>query len=107
MQIAIEEFAQQHNSTNAIVIVGDMLELGTYEQEEHLAIIQLVEKLNFKAAHFIGEIFYTFKNQYLSFSFFKDASDLAQHLKELSPKGKDILIKGSRKIKLEQLVEYL
>jgi len=104
MQAAIDHFANTETD-NRVVILGDMLELGDEAISEHQQIISQIENSNIEQAIFIGEIFKTIENS--SHQFFESTNDLLTHIKEHPLKNKNILIKGSRGIALEKVVEYL
>ena len=109
MQAAIENFSEMKGE-NKWLILGDMLELGKYEIEEHKNMLGLVKEKKFQNVILTGEKFSKagseIKNNYL---FFKSSDELAGRLKTNSPIGNNslILIKGSRGMKLEKLVEFL
>jgi len=101
MKSMIESFAKMENK-NKICVLGDMLELGSYAEIEHKKIIQLTKKLNLEII-LVGEEFskITTENTY------KDIEELGLHLTKNHLKNKTILLKGSRRIRLEKLVEQL
>lgn len=109
MCAAIENFSEMEGK-NKWLILGDMLELGKYEIEEHKNILQLLVEKKFQNIILVGEIFSKAvsegKNKFL---LFKNSDELANRLKSNSPikKSSLILIKGSRGIKLEKVVDYL
>jgi len=107
MEIAIKEFANQQFGGKQMLIIGDMLELGKHEIVEHQSIIQLVKEQGFEEVYFVGEIFYKLIKSDMRDSFFKHTHDLMKHFKEAPKNNYHILIKGSRKIKLEELVDCL
>lgn len=88
-----------------IVVLGDMFELGDYTKEEHAVVIQLVKEQAFDLAVFCGEHFKTQEVADEKMKFFKTASEAGAFLKELTIDNTLILLKGSRGMKLEQLVE--
>lgn len=100
MNAMITSFSKQ-DYKNKICILGDMLELGSYSKKEHSSIINLVSELNLNA-FFIGEEFLEVNN-----NSFKDREDFETFLKSNPIKNKTILLKGSRGIGLEKLVELL
>ena len=55
----------------------------------------------------VGNRFYEFKDRYLGFSFYKEFESVINFLKNNPVIHSTLLIKGSRGIKLEKLVEYL
>lgn len=86
-----------------IVILGDMLELGQYSQEEHERILNLVQSLNFEDAIFIGEEF--LKISYgRNGHFFKTTSEAGEYIKNHPFNNKSILLKGSRGVAVEKLL---
>ena len=104
MQAALENF-EQIKSENKVVILGDMLELGLEAETEHQKIIQLANEKKFDC-YFVGKNFYALKDKFqgIFFEEIKMAVDFFTQNKQIH---KTILIKGSRGIKLEQLVELI
>jgi len=89
-----------------VVILGDMLELGDETDTEHQNILEILDQLNLNAVFLIGP-FFTRQNRKREHICFNDI-DLARIWFEHHPlKGKTILLKGSRGIQLEKLVELL
>ncbi len=103
MRAALENFSQM-NGMAKTVFLGDMFELGEESVEEHQATAQLVEDIDFDNAFLIGENFYktdTSLKKYRSFE------DLSEYLKEHPLAPSQILIKGSRGMALERILEIL
>ncbi|MBE9468320.1 MAG: UDP-N-acetylmuramoyl-tripeptide--D-alanyl-D-alanine ligase [Bacteroidetes bacterium] len=92
---------------NKIIILGDMLELGSKSDIEHSLITIFIEKMNFKKVFLIGECFYDLNTHYKGFNFFKNVEELIGFMNINPIKSSSILIKGSRKNGLEKLIEYL
>ena len=86
---------------NKICVLGDMFELGDYSYTSHKEIVTLVKELNIKT-YFIGHEF----KKVLKESF-SSRNEFEIALSKKSMAEKTILIKGSRGIKLEKLVEFL
>ena len=101
MKASLESF-KKNSELNKICIIGDMLELGDYSDSEHKKIIGLVSKLNLKC-YFVGSIF----KSILGNNSFTSNKELINEIKENPIEGYTIFIKGSRGIKLEELVKYL
>ncbi|WP_405606292.1 UDP-N-acetylmuramoyl-tripeptide--D-alanyl-D-alanine ligase [Polaribacter sp. Asnod1-A03] len=101
MLAALENF-NQLKSKNKTVILGDMFELGETSIKEHQAIIKFVEDLNFNNSYFVGEIFSKTGNN--NNNVFKTYEKLLDHLKNNPLKHQSILIKGSRGMRLERLL---
>lgn len=104
---SIENFLRQ-NFEKKILILGDMLELGKYSEDEHFKIIQLLLNKKTHKIIFIGDEFLKLKTKYEEeFDFFKSTEEVIPFLKDLNITAAQILLKGSRKIGLEKLVPYL
>ena len=104
MNGAIDNFVEI-KSDNKILILGDMLELGPISDEEHKNIISKVKELNFKNVFFIGDIFNKYKTN--EFQFFINTDALIEQIKNTPINNAFILLKGSRGIKLERVIEFL
>ncbi|MFO7616834.1 MAG: UDP-N-acetylmuramoyl-tripeptide--D-alanyl-D-alanine ligase [Bacteroidales bacterium] len=89
-----------------ILILGDMLELGEASDKEHSDLLNLVLKLGFGQVFLVGSHFFQLRNDY-PFQFFSETGLLEEHLREDPLAGCLILVKGSRAIALEQVVDYL
>ncbi len=94
---------------NKILILGDMLELGIYEEEKHQNIIDLVMKNRYEKVFFVGSVFYKIlaRNSKTNAYIFKTVDELITRLKDKSLTNKSIFIKGSRGIQLEKVVSEL
>lgn len=103
MQVAINNFANL-KMKNKLLILGDMLELGDDSIKEHQALLDLLEEKELKAVYLVGDIFTSINRNYKAF---KTTDQLLKELKENEIKNHYILIKGSRGIKLEKVIEKL
>lgn len=106
MALAIENFINQPLK-NKMYVLGDMLELGEYSDQEHEKIIDQLAKNKVRNSVFVGDIFYKFKNDYQEYHFFKNIDDLIEYFKNQRLEGYTLLIKGSRGVKLEKIVDFL
>jgi len=108
MTLAINNF-YDIKANSKILIIGDMFELGNESEIEHQKIIELVNKLDFKNVFFVGNNFYKLANntKTTNYIFFKDTSILIEHLKTNKLEQNYILLKASRGIMLEKIIEYL
>jgi UDP-N-acetylmuramoyl-tripeptide--D-alanyl-D-alanine ligase len=105
MNAAIENFAQMQQA-NKMVILGDMLELGDESEKEHTSIVNLLQQKNILNTILVGPHFIKAGNSN-NLKTFATADDLVSYLKQHPVKDATILIKGSRGIKLEKVVEVL
>lgn len=102
MQAALENFSR-HDIFSKIVILGDMFEVGNYSEEEHQKIVEIVENSHFKKAILIGENFY--KTQVIRSVKYKSFDDFKKIFQKNDFVDNIILIKGSRGMALEKVME--
>ncbi|MBL7980491.1 MAG: UDP-N-acetylmuramoyl-tripeptide--D-alanyl-D-alanine ligase [Flavobacteriales bacterium] len=100
MAAALRNFAAMATDRPKLAILGDMRELGSESAAEHSAIAALVRELGLHA-QYVGPEFQR------STPAFASAADLLTHLKNEPLTGHLVLVKGSRGIKLETVVEAL
>jgi len=105
MNVAITNFANL-KVKNKLVILGDMLELGDDSDKEHLALIDLLQERGLEKVYLVGSIFSKLNTQ-SNYKTFKIVDDLSAELKQEEIKDYYILIKGSRGIQLEKVIERL
>jgi UDP-N-acetylmuramoyl-tripeptide--D-alanyl-D-alanine ligase len=105
MSLALENFASLKQS-NKMVILGDMLELGAESSREHDAIIDLLHEKNIENALLVGPLFIE-AGKKSNARTFATSEDVLNYLKAHPVKDATILIKGSRGIKLEKVLEVL
>lgn len=106
MQMAVKNFAEMADPASSLPILGDMLELGEYAAAEHQKIVDLLASCGFAQAILVGPLFGQAKlpEGYLAMPTNEEAGNW---LKKTSPRNSHFLIKGSRGIRLEVLVELL
>ncbi len=103
MEKALENFAEMTQS-NKLAILGDMFELGDNSPALHKEIVDKAASLGVEVL-FVGKEFHN--TSPTAPNFYEQLDTLADKLKNEPITGKTILIKGSRGIKLERLVELL
>ena len=101
MALSLNNFSEFKGSKT--IIIGDMLELGEASKSEHQAIFDLAKSLNFDEIITVGKFF----NQVNFEKSFLHYSELIEYLKEHKIKSSNILLKGSRGIALEKILEFL
>lgn len=87
-----------------VVILGDMFELGDDAINEHQAIADLLKSLKFSAVYLVGSHFYKTNTNLPKFESFED---LKTALTGVPIYDASILIKGSRGMALERLLEVI
>ncbi len=102
MELALRSIAE--NEGEKVVVLGDMLELGSHAPSEHQAILKLLDELQLKKVVLIGP---EFKALNARFPSFEKAEEAAEYLKANAPSaGSLILLKGSRGIAVEKAVAH-
>jgi UDP-N-acetylmuramoyl-tripeptide--D-alanyl-D-alanine ligase len=101
MKLAIENFAKLH-AENKILALGAMAELGTESLEEHKTIVKLIGLYNWKDVILVGGDFLKIDHPYKSFS---NSDEAKQWYLKQQFENSSILIKGSRSMKMEKLIE--
>ncbi len=104
MQVAIDNLISL-KAEHKVLILADMFEMGKDAEKEHQLIAGKALHMEADLCIFIGEEFYKFKDE--SAQFYKTTQDAYEALKANPIKNSTILIKGSRGMKLETLVELL
>jgi UDP-N-acetylmuramoyl-tripeptide--D-alanyl-D-alanine ligase len=105
MKAAIENFTSL-SGENKTVILGDMLELGKYTEAEHEKIVNILKGSDNLDVILVGSIFYHLPEA-RHFSRFRDSGHLIEWLEENAPENRFILIKGSRRLQLENCIPKL
>lgn len=106
MSVAIQNFVQL-DASNKILILGDMFELGEESQGEHQAIIESLLNEKETTCYFIGKDFYHNRIDEKNLHFFETFDDFSNNLKVLQIENSSILIKGSRGMALERMLDFL
>ncbi|HCX99463.1 MAG TPA: UDP-N-acetylmuramoyl-tripeptide--D-alanyl-D-alanine ligase [Bacteroidales bacterium] len=104
MEVALLNFHSIKHKNAKTVVLGEMLELGNYARAEHEQAYQLAKGL-FETVYTVGKNYreITENPKY----WFAKVNDLKIHLKEKPIKNHFILLKGSRGVKLEELLGVL
>lgn len=103
MSAAIENL-KQLSLENKAVILGDMFELGETADQEHQRIADLLQQNRIERAFLVGEKFTIVSS---NFKTFLSTEKLIAFLQQEKISGCNILIKGSRGMGLERIVEHL
>ena len=106
MKLSLENFAKQGEGYK-MAILGDMLELGRDSEDEHRAIGKLTTQLTLDEVHFVGPLMKSASEMNTQAKYWPTKNYLEKYLREIELKDTQIMIKGSRGISLESVLEFL
>ena len=88
--------------SNKVFIIGEVLELGKHSKKIHKNINKLLNNIDNKIVYTVGNIY-----KYIDAKNFKDVDSLIEYLNKNKINDSYIYIKGSRRINLDKVVEFL
>jgi len=105
MLYAIKAF-QNAELKNKVLILGDMFELGKDENKFHQEIVDYCNNLDIERVFLVGEIFSktNYSNKFISSNNYIELSN-NKEFQEI--KDSSLLIKGSRGVELEKILDYI
>lgn len=106
MAAALENFVQLEKK-DKIAFLGDMFELGSESMQEHRSLVESLKGENEIQFIFIGKDFYAHHSAHPNFTFFEDFEQLKTYLQQRTFKNHSILVKGSRGMALERILDFL
>ena len=106
MQAAIENMAGL-NAPEKVLILGDMFELEKEAEKEHQAIGKLISEKGFTKVYLCGYLFKAALREIPNAKYFPTKNELAEELKQYPLEDATILVKASRGMGLETLVDFL
>ena len=106
MSAALENFIQLVNP-NKLAILGDMFELGAESLSEHQQIVESLIGHSEIEVLFVGHDFYSAAANHAHFHFFENFDALTEYVETKQFEQTEILIKGSRGMALERILESL
>lgn len=106
MKAALENLGSL-GATNKIAILGDMLELGNESEEEHRQVGVLTMELGLELTILCGPHMVSASKANPNALYFENKASLNEYLKNQYWRGKTILLKGSRGMGLESLLEFI
>lgn len=101
MRAAIENFAAMKGDRK-ILLLGDMKELGADSLNEHRQVISLIDQYPWEAVVLVGKQFSEAGHRYTGF---ENAAEAAEWFKKRHITHAQILIKGSRSMQMEKVLE--
>ena len=105
MRRAIESFMET-KADKKLIILGDMLELGTRTNEEHMGLLRNLNSQGILDVLLVGELFSALAGEF-GYKSFRNVDDLAEYLKINPISGHHILVKGSRGLMLEKIYDLI
>ncbi|MPS73626.1 MAG: UDP-N-acetylmuramoyl-tripeptide--D-alanyl-D-alanine ligase [Chryseobacterium sp.] len=102
MQVSLENFKTFEGSK--LIIIGDMLELGEESLKEHQSILEFAKTCGFDEMITVGP---NFKSVYNSDRAFENTTQLIEWLRSNPVKKQNVLLKASRGIALEKIIDYI
>jgi UDP-N-acetylmuramoyl-tripeptide--D-alanyl-D-alanine ligase len=106
MQAAIENVAAM-NAEHKVLILGDMFELEAEADIEHQSIGKLMRQKGFTNVYLCGKLFKAALREMPNAKYFTRKEELAVELKQYPIRNATVLVKASRGIGLETIVELL
>ncbi len=110
----IKDFSNREVYGRKIAILGDMLELGDYSENFHNSIIEEISFMRIDIIIGVGELMSQAIKKLgekvernVSFYIFNKSEDPVEFIKDLIQPGDVILVKGSRGMRLDYIVEEL
>lgn len=101
MKAAIENFAKM-NGDKKVLILGGMMELGTESEKEHTVIVNLIAQYKWHKIVLAGS---DYKNLPGEIIHLHNAAETAEWFRLQHFKNAQILIKGSRSMQMEKVIE--
>ena len=105
MEAALKNFSKIETTSDKVLILGDMKELGEDSIMEHNKILALIESLGFEKVYFVGSEFTTAAAG--AHPCFENVEALKEYLTANPIVDYTILIKGSNSTRLTKIVDFL
>ena len=105
MMLTIKYF-EELSEKNKILILGDMFELGKDSMMYHKEILEYCKDLKVDKVYIVGELFFE-TDHYQNFNYSKNVNELISKNEISKITNSCILLKGSRGIELEKLIDYI
>lgn len=111
MRLAITTLSQMNGFENKIAILGDMLELGEHSEKFHRDLAHYLKESGIQNIYLFGELTrFTFDEANklkLNVQHFDSKSKITEELLKMNNSRLLILLKGSRKMKMEEIIELV
>lgn len=111
MKMAIQTLSMMNGYSTKLAVLGDMLELGKDTEKFHRELAHYLKENGIEKSFFFGEFTHLSYEEAQSLNLFAkhflDKKKLADEILNSLPEGSLILLKGSRKMRMEEIIEYL
>jgi len=106
MLAALENFKQAEGK-NKVLFLGDMFELGSESKSEHQSIVTFLEKNQIGKTYLIGHNFFETRTQDANIVKLETFKKLKETVQTHPPKNSYLLIKASRGMALERILDLI
>jgi UDP-N-acetylmuramoyl-tripeptide--D-alanyl-D-alanine ligase len=107
MEVAIRTFGEMTGRKHKMIILGDMFELGDHAEAEHRKLGEIVSEYQIDKVCFTGSLMVSALATAPKALYFPDSFSFRNWLQDSQLEDYLILIKGSRGMKLEGLVDFI
>ncbi len=109
MRSGLQTLKSMQHSGKKIAVLGDMLELGALSESEHTLLGEFISQLELDVLFVYGEAMKATLNaaKVPAKQHFESKAQLAESLKKLLQPGDAVLFKGSRAMKMEEVIEIM
>ena len=107
MEVAIRTFGKLTGKKHKMIILGDMFELGEHAEAEHRRLGEIVSEYPIDKICFTGKLIVSALEKAPKALYFPDPFSFRNWLQDSKLEDYLILIKGSRGMKLENLVDFI
>lgn len=107
MEVAIRTFGEMTGKKHKMIILGDMFELGDHAEAEHKRLGEIVSEYPIDKVCFTGSLIVSALEKAPKALYFPDPFSFRNWLEDSKLEDYLILIKGSRGMKLEGLVDFI
>ncbi len=109
MRSGLQTLKSMQHSGKKIAVLGDMLELGALSESEHTLLGEFISQLELDVLLVYGEAMKATLNaaKVPAKQHFESKAQLAESLKKLLQPGDAVLFKGSRAMKMEEVIEMI
>lgn len=92
-------------AAHKVAVLGDMFEMGEEAESEHKLVLDQALSLDLNRVIFVGEMFFGLRDERAEF--YKTIDDAKKALSNFQIKGSTVLLKASRGMAFENLIELL